>query len=43
MTVFSLKRLISFSPPMFPQIPKITCNTCCVGIFVYTIEYSLVV
>lgn len=35
--------LFLFSLPMFSQIPKITCNTCCVGIFVYTIEYSLAV
>lgn len=30
-------------PALVSQIPKITCNTCCVGIFVYTVEYSLVV
>ncbi len=30
-------------PALVSQIPKITCNMCCVGIFVYTVEYSLVV
>ncbi len=49
MTVFFFLSLggsfhLSFHyPALVSHIPKITCNTCYVGIFVYTVEYSLVV